>query len=258
MAIEPALFDAQVMHHRLAPKQNSFRYKVRYLALPLDAVDARAIKGLKFNRFGWVSFYHQDHGTRQPNQLLRPWLDQALAKAKTKITVETVRLISMPRVLGMVFNPVSFWMCYNKSQQLVAVVCEVNNTFGETHTYVCTPANGGAITGGEVIKAEKVFHVSPFMQREGQYQFCFDEQGQKLKIQIDYYAPNGQKLLATALAGRLVPLGGQSIGQLFAGNMLLAVKVVGLIHYQALKLFLKGIKYVPKPKQLACKVTTSK
>lgn len=256
MQLAPRLLNAEVMHRRFTPKVNHFRYKVFYVGLPLKLLGT-PIEGLKQNKFGFLSFYNKDHGHRDGAELTQ-WTTEVLATAQLDKVIQNITLVAMPRVLGMVFNPVSFWMCYDAEQKLRAVICEVNNTFGETHTYLCTAEDNRPLTKNDWIVADKVFHVSPFMEREGTYKFRFAETDKMLSVEIDHYAPDGTKLLATSLIGRYEILTAKKAQKAFFKCPLLAAKVVGLIHYQAFKLVLKGIKYVPKPKQMAARLTSSK
>lgn len=256
MELTPRLLNAEVMHRRFAPKVNHFRYKVFYVGLPLPLLGT-PIAGLKQNKFGFLSFYNKDHGPRN-GEALQTWATEVLATAKLTPLIKNITLVAMPRVLGMVFNPVSFWLCYDSEEKLRAVICEVNNTFGETHTYLCMAEGQRPMTPNDWIEAEKVFHVSPFMQREGHYKFRFAVTEKIMAVDINHHAPDGTKLLATSLVGRFESLTPKAARRAFFKSPLLAAKVVGLIHYQAFKLFLKGVKYVPKSQQLAKKLTSSK
>lgn len=245
------------MHKRLFPKINQFTYGIYYLALPLSKI-GKGIENsyLKYNRFGLMGFYNRDHGHRDGSDL-RKWVDKILLDQDVQRVDGEIVLVTMPRILGYVFNPVSFWYCYDKSQNLHAVICEVNNTFGETHTYVCefdqeTPAKE------QIMETDKVFHVSPFLTRDGGYRFRFAIGDQKMGAWIDYYHRNGQKQLLTALSGTFVDLDRKSCTRAFWRYPLVTFKAIFLIHWQALKLFAKKIKYVPKPEQKTIRVTKTR
>ena len=250
MDITPQLFTANVMHKRLFPKVNQFSYRVYYLALPLIQLgDAgKKIGALPIDRFSTLSFFNKDHGAKDGSNL-EDWARATIAKYELNDITDSIMLICMPRILGYVFNPISFWMCLDKEKQLRAVICEVNNTFGETHNYVCMHEDRRIIDGDDWLVADKIFHVSPFLPREGSYHFRFSLNGEKLGMWIDYYANNGEKQLITALTGALTPIRKSSLRKVFWAHPLVTIKTIALIHWQALKLFSKRIKYITKPEQ---------
>ncbi len=248
MVIAPQLYTAQVMHKRLFPKQNAFRYSVYYLALPLPAQPMA----------GWLATFHaQDVGKRDGSDPT-PWVRGILADYNFDKETHNIILVTMPRVLGYVFNPVSFYLCLDGSNALKAVLCEVHNTFGEQHSYLCANPDHTAITSDQWLEAEKVFHVSPFLERSGDYRFRFDLKSERLGIWIDYYDQHQQKQLITALVGTFTPLTPQTLRRAFWRHPLVAMKAATLIHWQALKLVLRGIRYVAKPAQRAERITASR
>lgn len=256
MKIEPQLFTAKVMHERLLPRRNSFCYGVYYLALPLAEIDANAdFPGVCRERFGLHSFYNKDHGARDGSKL-QTWLEQILGKFNLGNLVADVMVLSFPRVLGYVFNPVSFWLCYDSNRELIAVLCEVNNTFGETHSYLCFNEDHTPLLADQWLSAEKVFHVSPFLPREGSYDFRFSVDERCVEIWINYINDDGQTQLITSLSGDMTSLTKASLLKAFICHPLVTLKAIYLIHWQALKLIAKGIGYVPKPKQHSERVSS--
>jgi uncharacterized protein len=143
-----------------------------------------------------------------------------------------------------VFNPVSFWLCYDDQGDLRVVIAEVSNTFGERHSYLCHRDDRAALTREDTVTAQKIFHVSPFQPVAGGYQFRFDISADKIGIWIDYTA--GQGGLIATLTGHLRPLTNTRI--LGMALRLGSRRVLALIHWQAFKLYLKGAKYNPLPK----------
>lgn len=237
--VEPMIFTAKTMHKRLLPKVNQFVYGVYYLAVPLSKIEELKLLS------PFVSFKSKGHGARDGSDL-RSWIDAILQQYDVQ-EIEKVVLVAMPRIFGYAFNPVSFWLCLDKAGKLRAVLAEVNNTFGETHSYLCVN-EGAEIAPTDVFGGEKLFHVSPFLPREGSYQFRFDYKPDKLGIWIDYYQ-NGQRVLITNLVGKFSPLTRPNLLKAFFRYPLVTFKVIALIHYQALKLVSKGIKYICKPPQ---------
>jgi len=157
-----------------------------------------------------------------------------------------VFLISMPRILGYVFNPVSFWFCWNSNDELYAVVSEVNNTFGETHSYLTYLDDKD--TNGDYV-AKKVFHVSPFLEREGHYNFEFSLSDDSIKIDIDLFDNNKERILLTSFYGKFDHLNSMSLKRAFLRVPFVTMKSIFLIHFQAVKLLIKKIKYIRKPDQ---------
>jgi len=202
----PKMLLGHVMHKRFFERVNQFTYKIYYLILPLSVLkNPPRSKYLKFEKFGLMGFYNKDHGARDGSNL-EAWARKLLDKYELSYADGEIMLISMPRILGYVFNPISFWYCYDKQQKLRIIICEVNNTFGETHSYICVPDNKVEITRDVVLKGDKLFHVSPFMQRDGQYEFRFNDITDKLALWIDYLDGAGNKKLATSLSGDIVPI----------------------------------------------------
>lgn len=250
MGIEPKLLVSKVMHKRLTPVVNGFTYGVYYVVAPVSKLDTLA-RGRFFgvNRFGLFSLYEKDYGARDGTPL-KEWIDGVLERhGITEADGETY-LVTMPRILGYAFNPVSFWFCHDASGGLRAVVCEVNNTFREHHRYICAHPDHRPITGNDLIEARKMFHVSPFLKREGNYRFRFAQSDGAMGIWIDLFDAAGEKKLLTSVTGKLGAFSKSALLKAFFRFPLETVKVIYLIHWQALKLWVKGMKYVPKPEQI--------
>ncbi len=246
----------QVMHKRMQPKINQFKYKIFYIALPLSKINKEFERRFfKYNRFGLLSFYEKDHGYRNDTSL-SIWVEDVFNHCKkTKPNGEIV-LVTMPRVLGYVFNPVSFFYCYDKNENLCAVICEVNNTFGETHSYLCLPpSHQNKISHDDVLEGQKIFHVSPFIERIGKYKFRFSQKDEGFGVWIDLIDDNNMPFLLTAVTGKMAKLNKENILKAFFLYPLVTFKAIFLIHWQAIKLLLKGIKYIPKPLQSENKIT---
>ncbi len=238
------------MHKRYLPKVNAFNYGVYYLHFPLSKIDDLPIAK---NKFACLSFYEKDHGYKD-GRPLKDWAEDILTINNIKFEGE-VTLVCLPRVLGYVFNPVSFYFCHNLDGELKHVICEVNNTFGETHTYICTKDDDSNISETDILKTKKMFHVSPFLERDGYYKFRFSEKGNSLGIWIDYYNDNDEIVLVTSLIGKLEEMNSKSLAKAFWRYPLVTLKTIFLIHWQAIKLVAKKIKYVPKPNQLEKKIS---
>lgn len=250
----PKILFGKVMHGRLHPKRNFFTYGIYYVSLPLSKLNDMP---LTRNKFKALSFYDRDHGSFQKDGL-ESWARQLLAEYNFQDLADgEIVLVCMPRVLGYVFNPVSFWLCYDKQENLRVVLSEVHNTFGENHTYLCANEDGAVLSGKQTLRGNKVFHVSPFLKREGGYEFRFDISSEKFAVEIDHYDSKGAKLLITSLKGHMQPMTQGTLKKAFWGYPLVTFKAVALIHWQAMKLLAKGVKYIHKPKQLPEKTTAT-
>lgn len=247
MEIAPQIFTAKVMHSRLFPKKNRFSYRIYYVAMPLPAKEIPSVvQSLPYADLGY-------RDGRCPNL----WAQEILQRHGLLPYASRIVLLTMPRVLGYVFNPVSFYLCMDEEAQLRAVISEVHNTFGEQHSYLCYHPDQRPILPEDWLEAEKLFHVSPFLERSGYYRFRFNIQADALGIWIDHYDRHNHKQLVTSLVGRLAPLTRRSLMVAFWTHPMVTLRAMVLIHWQALKLISKGIGYIPKPKQLASKVSSS-
>ena len=169
----PQLLTSKVFHSRSKPAKNSFNYNVYYIVTPLSQLQSLSLKGI-FGVDCWslFGFYRKDYGARDGSSL-RSWVSKQLDHFDLSEADGEVYLVTMPRVLGYAFNPVSFWFCHDNAGQLRAVLSEVNNTFGEHHVYLCAHGDHRPILENERIVAKKEFHVSPFLERVGRYEFRF-------------------------------------------------------------------------------------
>lgn len=245
------------MHKRFFPKEHGFNYNVYYLHLPLSKLgEINNLKNLRYNRRGLLSFWEKDHGARELTGL-ENWARNLLASHNLHKADGEIVLLTLPRVIGYVFNPVSFYFCFDTQDGLRTVIAEVNNTFKETHSYICVRENEEIITATDLMEADKLFHVSPFLEREGKYQFRFDYSPDKIGIWIDLYDPGANKKLVTSLMGKIEPMTDSVIRRAFWKHPLVTIKTIYLIHLHAIKLLRKKLKYIVKPEQLESNVTIS-
>lgn len=244
--LQPRLFFGAVMHRRLRPADHRFTYPVYFLSIPLSRVEALARPLFGVNRFNVFSFHFRDHGARDGSHPLA-WVRDLLAReGLAAIADGEVWLQTFPRVLGYVFNPVSFWFCHDASGGLRAVVAEVSNTFGERHAYLLAHEDARPIAAGELLRARKTFHVSPFFDVAGGYRFRFKNDGDRALARIDYHDEQGD-LLHTSLSGRGEPLSGAALRRALLAYGWLTVGVVARIHWQALRLLAKRVRFFSKP-----------
>lgn len=245
MAEAAAFYSAQVMHRRTRPAYR-FVYRVFYLLLDIDRVDEglAPLRLLSHNRFNWMSFHERDFGPGEERPL-RPWIEALLQRHGIALAGGCVRLLCMPRVLGYVFNPISVFFCEHADGTLRAILCQVNNTFGERHYYLL--ADGGRSMAYEAAhSAEKVLHVSPFIGMSARYRFRFTRPGERLALVIRE-ARDAQVFLSAALSGRRRPLDDRTLLAHGVGRPLMTLKVIAAIHWQALKIWRRGGRFHRKP-----------
>lgn len=262
MAHLPQIGFGSIRHARLRPTRHRFAYRSFFLRLPMRAL-ARApleLRWLTSNGAGLFSLHDADHGDgRTPLD----WIESVLASAGIDDACGEVWLHAFPRILGYVFNPVSLWFCHRADGALRAVVCEVNNTFGEKHCYVLAHDDGHALRWGEELVARKAFHVSPFCSVSGCYRFRFmlSERGAhgaeaRFIARIDHDDADGPVLLAS-IEGRLEPLTDARLLHAFFAYPAFTLGVMARIHWQALTLWRKRAPWFSKPPPPTAALTRS-
>lgn len=234
-----------VMHRRLFPVRYRFVYRVFSLILDIDRIEqlAQSHRWFSYNRFNLFSFYDRDHGPRD-GRALRPWVIERLRELGVESEIGRIELQCFPRVFGFVFNPMSTWTCFDPSDTPVAVLCEVSNTFGEAHGYLLH--QGGSPMAWPIRGSHlKDFYVSPFIDMNADYHFRFTRQDERIATVIREYQDERLMLVAVQ-QGRAE---GITDGRLLYAAFtypLLTMKVMAMIHWQALKIWLKGGRYHPK------------
>ncbi|MFZ6639530.1 DUF1365 domain-containing protein [Undibacterium sp. TC4M20W] len=247
------LCTGEVMHKRLRPAKNAFRYGVFFIRVPVRNINHMSTPALfSVNRFNALSFHERDHG--DASQPLVQWIDALLQSEGIADADGDIWLQCFPRVFGYVFNPVSFWFCHRQDGSLRAIVCEVRNTFGEKHLYLLE--KGGKLANGEELQARKIFHVSPFCKVEGNYRFRFmqaqqdilgqDSPHRKHLARIDYADAEGP-LLLTSVSGREQSMSNAGIARVMLRYPFMTMGVVLRIHLQALRLWIKRVPFISKP-----------
>ena len=234
----------QTYHGRKGAVSNAFRYSVDYVLLDAEAKDLSAPALFARNGRGLTSLWDKDHGGAPGKGNGAAWVRSVLQEHQIR-DVAKIELLAQPRVLGHVFNPVSFWLCRRPDAALICVIAEVSNTFGDRHSYLCAHADQRPIEPSDTLEATKIFHVSPFQPVAGGYTFRFDITDDRIGIWIDYAQAEGG-LIAT-LTGKRTPLTNAGIIRSMWRRPLGARRVLALIHWQALKLWFKGAIYRARP-----------
>jgi DUF1365 family protein len=246
----PSLIHGEIMHRRHRPVGNAFTYRSFCLALPLGQIGELPRLGIAHNRRALVSFFDSDHGQRDGTEL-EPWARRLLA-AESVIADGEIVLYAFPRMLGYVFNPVSFWVCHDRAGHVRAVLCEVRNTFGECHNYLLAHPDNRPIASGETVACRKVFHVSPFCETKGGYRFRFHFASDRWLARIDYNDTSDESdhedpLLETSLSGVAQPLSSAAVRGLLWRYRWFTFGVMLRIHWQAVKLWVKQVPHIAKP-----------
>jgi DUF1365 family protein len=240
-----ALYVGTVAHHRLRPRRHRLRYGVFYLLIDLDEVEAlaRSSRLFRLGRFGLISFHAGDHGdgTAAP---LRQQVEGHLRSAGLVPDGGPIRLLTLPRILGYVFNPISVYFCHRRSGELSAVLYEVSNTFGDRHSYMIQVTDDDATPLRHL--CQKVLHVSPFLDRDMRYAFRLTPPGEALALTVTGIDDDGPLIVATLEAKRR-DLTDRALGRVLVGFPLMTLKVIVAIHWEALRLWMKGLVVRSRP-----------
>jgi DUF1365 family protein len=230
----------QVGHSRTRPAKHSLSYGVFMLLLDLDEIPALAktLRWFSLGRFNLTSFQSGDHGDGSSTPL-RTQVEQRLDEAGLSIDGGPIRLLCLPRILGYVFNPISVYFCHRPDGALHAILYEVSSTFGERHSYLIR-ADAGA--DGEIRQSvEKRLHVSPFMEMDLRYAFRVSPPGTRVRIAIAVSDREGTILNASFVGARR-DLTDAELLRAWATHPLLTLKVIAAIHWEAVKILLKGVR----------------
>jgi DUF1365 family protein len=235
-------------HARLKPFERRFSYALAMVEMDVDRLDEAGRQSALFAIDGAApfAFHRADHGERRKGGSLRAWAEQRFAQANVDVTGAEIRLAAFPRVLGFGFSPISLWTARTPAGALIGVLYEVHNTFGEAHTYVQAAPLGGT--------AEKELFVSPFMNVEGEYGFTLNTEGDRVSLTVQNRVASETTHVAT-LVGRRVPLTSRSIASALARLPMSGLGVMTAIHWQALKLWLRGARFRGKTPKRAHSTT---
>lgn len=235
---ENAICSGLVSHTRLVPFRHTFKYKVNYFWFSVD--NFRKYKFFKKNKFSLFSFYDRDHGPIEKKVDLCEYFKN---KVNTKVSdIRYIKAFCLPRILGYNFNPISIFVCYNSKKNPNTIIFEVNNTFRERHLYACK-----VLREKKTFILKKFFYVSPFFSVKGHYKVQFKVSNKKINLIIDYYL-NKKKVFNASFNGIPRKMSNLSLIKIFLLSLTQNIKVTLSIYIQALKLFLKGARYIKRPK----------
>ncbi|WP_159945854.1 DUF1365 domain-containing protein [Rhizobium sp. 18065] len=237
MTISSAIYAGHVLHVRHRPKQHKLRYSVFSLLVDLDELPLldRSLRLFAYNRAGIYSVHDEDHGDGVVGGL-RDWIEHQLGAAGVEARGIKVQMLCYPRILGYVFNPLTVYFCYHETGDLAAVLYEVSNTFKERHTYVIPVTAGGKVLRH---RCAKEMYVSPFIPMDCQYSFSIQPPSDEVVINISETDVDGPLLFA-GFTGRRRNLSDAGLLQVLITFPLMTLKVMGGIHWEALRLWLKG------------------
>ena len=252
MISNSCIYNGKVIHKRFKPKEHYFKYKVFSLFLDLSELNVieKNIKIFSYNKFNLISFFDIDHGPRDGTPLIN-WIKKNLKNIGINNENIKIKLLCYPRILGYVFNPLSIFFIYDNKNNLISILYEVKNTFGEQHTYVFNVKKKD-----NLIKnfCNKKFHVSPFIEMDCKYSFKILEPKNKLSVVINQSDQTG-KLLYASQDGIRSQLSGKNLIFSYISHPLMTFKIIGAIHFEALKLWLKGIKLVKRKIKIKNNIT---
>ena len=237
-----AIYNGKVIHRRFKPKEHYFKYNVFSLLIDLDELEIiqNKIKIFSYNKFNIISFYETDHGPRDGTSL-KKWIIKNLKDIGINNENIQIKLLCYPRIFGYAFNPLSVFFIYDQNSRLISILYEVKNTFGEQHTYIFKTDDNETI----INNCSKKFHVSPFIEMECNYYFRVLKPSDKMSVIIDQSDKDG-KLLYASQDGNARKLNEKNLLISYISHPLMTFKIIVAIHYEALKLWLKGIKFVKK------------
>ncbi|MBR0797551.1 DUF1365 domain-containing protein [Bradyrhizobium jicamae] len=246
------LYRGSVMHRRLRPKVHNFRYRAFWTLLDLDELPelASQLRLFSCNRFNLFALYDADHGDGSATPL-RQQAERHLLRTGIDIAGGPIRLFCMPRTLGYSFNPLSVYFCHRPGGALAAIIYQVHNTFGERHAYVApVDAGAGAIGHG----CHKTFHVSPFLDMDMSYRFRLTRPDERFELGITAHQ-HGRTVLSACLAASRQTLSDAALLRNFAAMPFITAKVILAIHWEALRLWLKGLRLRARPQSAAHDIT---
>ncbi|WP_176085869.1 DUF1365 domain-containing protein [Martelella sp. HB161492] len=247
MTEQSAIYRGEVIHVRHRPKAHRLRYRVFSLLVDLDELPvlSKRLRLFSHNRFSLFSVYDRDHGKLDGSDL-RHWAEARLAEAGLDGKGGRITMLCYPRILGHVFNPLTVFYCHDADGALIAILYEVCNTFHERFTYVI-PVNGDDDTVRQ--SAPKQFYVSPFMPMNCDYHFSLARPGEAIAVRINETDEHGP-LLYAAFQGKRRPLTDRELLRVMLAYPLMSAKIVAGIHFEALRLFIKGVgvfRHEPAP-----------
>ena len=247
-----SIYNGHVIHKRFIPKKHFFKYKVFSLLIDLSELSQleNELTLFSYNKFNVLSFYDVDHGPRDGSSLV-DWVKSNMTKNNIETEGITIKLLCYPRIWGYVFNPLSVFFVYDKNSNLVSILYEVKNTFDEQHTYIFKFKKSEELIEHS---CRKKFHVSPFIEMNCTYYFKIAKPDEKISVYINLYADEN-KLLVALQEGIKVNLNNKNLIRVFLSHPMMSFKIILAIHFEAFKLWIKGIRFVKKKFKIKNNIT---
>ena len=253
--METCIYKGIVTHRRFKPKRHFFSYRTFSILFDLCELSDldKKIPIFSLNKFNIFSFYNKDHGDRDGGDL-RYWVKNTLKKFDIKYKISKIKLLCFPRIFGYVFNPLSIFYCYNENSELCAILYEVKNTYNEQHTYVFPVKRGSKIV---TQNCNKKLYVSPFIEMQTAYNFRLSDPKDTLSIFIKQTDSDGV-LLSACQIGIRENISTKKLLLNFLKHPMMTIKIIMAIHFEALRLWRKGIKLVKKKSKIKNELSLEK
>ena len=250
--INSSIYNGQVIHKRFKPKVHYFKYNVFSLLIDLSELEIldKKVNFFSYNKVNLISFYDKDHGERNGSSLVE-WVHNNLKKNTISTDDIKIKILCYPRIFGFVFNPLSVFYVYNLNDQLISILYEVKNTFDEQHTYIFRVEKDANLIQNN---CSKKFHVSPFIEMDCNYFFQLLKPGNKISVIIDQYDAQ-DKILYASQDGVRSDFNTKCLIKSYLKHPIMTFKIILAIHYEAFKLWTKGIKFIKKKIKIKNNIT---
>ena len=245
------IYIGKVVHKRFKPKEHFFKYNVFSLLIDLDELEIinNEIRIFSYNKFNLISFFDKDHGPRDGSPV-KEWVLKNLETINIFNKNVKIKLLCFPRIFGYVFNPLSIFYIYDDELKLISILYEVKNTFGEQHVYIFKTTNEKVIQNN----CKKKFHVSPFIEMDCEYFFKILKPDNRLSVVIDQFDKEG-KIFFASQDGEAIEFNAKNLINSFFSHPLMSFKIILAIHFEAFRLWIKGVKFIKKKFKIKNNIT---
>ncbi len=245
------IYIGKVVHKRFKPKEHFFKYNVFSLLIDLDELEIinNEIRIFSYNKFNLISFFDKDHGPRDGSSV-KVWVLKNLEKINIFNKNVKIKLLCFPRIFGYVFNPLSIFYIYDDELKLISILYEVKNTFGEQHVYIFKTTDEKVIQNN----CKKKFHVSPFIEMDCEYFFKILKPDNRLSVVIDQFDKEG-KIFFASQDGEAIEFNAKNLINSFFSHPLMSFKIILAIHFEAFRLWIKGVKLIKKKFKIKNNIT---
>ena len=245
------IYIGKVVHKRFKPKEHFFKYNVFSLLIDLDELEIinNEIRIFSYNKFNLISFFDKDHGPRDGSPV-KEWVLKNLETINIFNKNVKIKLLCFPRIFGYVFNPLSIFYIYDNELKLISILYEVKNTFGEQHVYIFKTTNEKVIQNN----CKKKFHVSPFIEMDCEYFFKILKPDNRLSVVIDQFDKEG-KIFFASQDGEAIEFNAKNLINSFFSHPLMSFKIILAIHFEAFRLWIKGVKLIKKKFKIKNNIT---